>query len=280
MKCLVINLKKSIDRWNNILEISKIQDYELIRIDAIYGNDLDISNLNIDLFKKNFYPKNVIGCFLSHKKCWKYIIDNNIEEAIIFEDDIYIEKDINIVNEINKIKPFIPNDMDILLLSCIFCNNISVLNIISIIFAGININYGDINKYIYKPMNFGGTAAYYININGAKKLFKYINDYYHIDVSISKNSNINVYSLKNPLVTVKDCSINQTTISNNNNKILSILDNIDCKKMFELNSNVTLGWILNIPLYRYFNYIIKVYHLIIIILIIIIISFFSFKSKF
>lgn len=274
MKCLVINLENSKDRWQNILDISKNQDYELIRIDAVNGKELDMTNLDISIFKKSFYPKNVIGCFLSHQKCWKYIIDNNIDEAIIFEDDIKINSNINIINEINKIKPYIPNDMDILLLACIFCNNISLISILSIIFSGINLNAGDINEYIYKPMNFGGTSSYYITNKGAKKLYKYVNDYYHIDTCISKNKNINIYSLKTPIVELEDVNASQTTIGNDNSlKIIKYLDKINCKKIFNLNNNITVGWILNIPLYRYFNYNIKVYHFIFLFFLIIILFF-------
>ena len=36
-----------------------------------------------------------IGCGLSHKKAWKYIIDNNLPNALIIEDDIVINNYIN-----------------------------------------------------------------------------------------------------------------------------------------------------------------------------------------
>lgn len=47
-----------------------------------------------------------IGCFLSHYKIWKDMIENNYQDAIIFEDDVRFE-----VNLVNKWKDILHNEI-------------------------------------------------------------------------------------------------------------------------------------------------------------------------
>lgn len=54
-----------------------------------------------------------VGCFLSHRKCWRRIVDENLDAALILEDDIEIDKRVfdralaiarNHVNEVGYIQ--------------------------------------------------------------------------------------------------------------------------------------------------------------------------------
>ena len=77
---LVINLPHRLDRLEFIKK--ELVDYDYIIIEAIKTN---------------------LGCNLSHQKCIKYAIENNLEQVCIMEDDFkFIRKD----------KITIPNDFD------------------------------------------------------------------------------------------------------------------------------------------------------------------------
>jgi GR25 family glycosyltransferase involved in LPS biosynthesis len=37
-----------------------------------------------------FQPRGVIGCYLSHIKFWKMVVEYNYSHAIVFEDDVHL----------------------------------------------------------------------------------------------------------------------------------------------------------------------------------------------
>jgi glycosyl transferase family 25 len=107
----VINLKRRPERLKNFFDNCPLQ-----KINVIYGFDgKNIENENINekkLLDKfvNFLPGEK-GCFISHLRIWRYIVDNDIDYGLIFEDDA------NLCNDfLKKYKDFIteiPNDCDI-----------------------------------------------------------------------------------------------------------------------------------------------------------------------
>lgn len=98
MKGYLINLKKRPDRLNffNTNVKNFLPDINIELVEAVDGSLL---NLNDENLKKNVNPWNyknlsektlrgVIGCCLSHLKCYEKIInDSDNNYAIIFEDD-------------------------------------------------------------------------------------------------------------------------------------------------------------------------------------------------
>jgi GR25 family glycosyltransferase involved in LPS biosynthesis len=84
----------------NRLKTTNITDFSFF--DAIYGmTDLHKYNFKVmpdwvDPIKKRKINVNEIGCFLSHYSIWKQIIDNNIDVALILEDDCYFSNDFNL----------------------------------------------------------------------------------------------------------------------------------------------------------------------------------------
>lgn len=116
----VINLDHRADRWNRIdnmlIEIKKT--YNVNRWSAINGKELDISQLenkyNIKLSNDKL-TRGEIGCFLTHRDIWKYIVDNNISYAVILEDDVIL--DFDLIKKISKgLKKIIPDNWDFLYL--------------------------------------------------------------------------------------------------------------------------------------------------------------------
>lgn len=102
---LVIHAKSTISRENNVENLIKtlndidiIKKLEKIEIEAIEGSRCNKKSKGLSMFQsklcKPYYPfgmsVNEIACFLSHKKAWQYIIDNNFEYGLILEDDASI----------------------------------------------------------------------------------------------------------------------------------------------------------------------------------------------
>lgn len=102
MKTFIISLKQETARRQSIenrLNATNITDFSFI--DAVYGiTDLHKFNFKVmpdwvDPMLKRKINVNEIGCFLSHYSIWKQIIDNNIDVALILEDDCVFNDDFN-----------------------------------------------------------------------------------------------------------------------------------------------------------------------------------------
>ena len=83
----VINLDKRTDRWN------KYDDHGYTRWSATSINDIDSSDPIIDKMISYHNIRHTdqhlakIGCWLSHTRLLKHIIDNQLNEVLIIEDD-------------------------------------------------------------------------------------------------------------------------------------------------------------------------------------------------
>jgi len=86
MKCLVINLDRSVDRLAAATaEFSRIGiDFERVAgVDAMNGVPFTSPPLT----------ETEICCFLSHRRCWKAIADGPDQYGAIFEDDVVFSHD-------------------------------------------------------------------------------------------------------------------------------------------------------------------------------------------
>jgi len=114
---IVINLKRRPDRLIKFIEICPF-----INVNTLYA--FDGSNLlnEQDNFKANQFEninKGEIGCFISHIRCYEYMIKNNIDYMLIFEDDCifcddFINKLSNVLVEYNECKSINNKIVDIL----------------------------------------------------------------------------------------------------------------------------------------------------------------------
>ena len=169
-KIYVINLKKNIEKKNNILiEFDKLGGIfkDAYFFEAIVGKDLEEREINNLLTTKAQYTlnygrrehsevntKGAIGCYMSHYYIWKDIIKNNYKNVLICEDDIYTDSGYEkIVECIDNI----PEDYDIAYLGYFMHN--------------LNPKYKKVNNYwnIIDEKIFG-TYSYVLSNSGAKKL--------------------------------------------------------------------------------------------------------------
>ena len=123
----VINLDNDVDRMNNF-------DDTYIRWRATSKDEIDDDTKNKMLVGNRRSSPNHLatcGCFLSHIKLWKHIIDNKLDNVLILEDDAYkINEDptnlpddgitylggffhtIFMANKIKKLEVIIPESID------------------------------------------------------------------------------------------------------------------------------------------------------------------------
>jgi len=235
----IINLKKRIDRKENIIKILNnelIYNYDFI--EAIDGNELQPTiDLKL-LFLNNDFGnrKGVIGCALSHYYLWQQLIndiDNNY--YIIMEDDFTLSNNFK-----KKFESLISeyNQKDIIFLGYhMFSKNRFFLKDIYEN-DNENIQISLLNKNLY----IGGTHCYSINKNGAKILLDYINNNgikHGIDYLMKIADNLECYETQPNLVFAEwnengalidtDIQYDFNGINFNNINIDSIKNNIKVK---------------------------------------------------
>jgi glycosyl transferase family 25 len=97
LNILIINLKQSLERKESMLaQFENIkQDFQIIFIDAIDKDTLTEQAVSsfCDFSHSERRSLGEIACALSHRKAYKYIIENNLENAVILEDDIILSSD-------------------------------------------------------------------------------------------------------------------------------------------------------------------------------------------
>lgn len=125
MKSLIINLERSVDRKNYMeAQCKKFSFDDIEFIKAVDGNKLSVGErkkfFDIDRFKQRYsidVRAGEIGCTLSHQKCYRKIVEDNLPFVLILEDDISLHSDIS--KEIHMLENLIMQvkDPTIILLS-------------------------------------------------------------------------------------------------------------------------------------------------------------------
>jgi GR25 family glycosyltransferase involved in LPS biosynthesis len=94
-KIYVINLKKRLDRKNQL--IKDFPNIDFTFIEAIDGDELDLDILiKNKIINTSFYDPagiltmGVFACALSHKKAWDQALEDGVENALFLEDDVFL----------------------------------------------------------------------------------------------------------------------------------------------------------------------------------------------
>lgn len=125
----------------------------------------------------------MIGCFLSHKKCWQLCAEEAAGPLIVFEDDVVVTPDFRdrLADAMNNL----PDDWDVLLLGAVGAVSPKYyhVNFLHSILAG-GLRWPRWHSAdVHEPMRPFGTHAYVISERGAAKLLqKCPKVNYHVDV--------------------------------------------------------------------------------------------------
>ncbi len=106
----VISLKESQERRDWISKQLGDMGIEFEFFDAVDGRSLDAQDYQAYNRKKRlrYFGRDMkggeIGCLLSHKRIYEKIVDNNLEMALILEDDVILKESfVRAIKEISKI---------------------------------------------------------------------------------------------------------------------------------------------------------------------------------
>ena len=200
MKAFVINLKKRLDRKTHVEKTyPKIPFIDMEIIEACDGkypinntkemnqqviNFIRLMKRNENRFKTLKYGE--LGAFISHFNIWNKIVNENIEKAVIFEDDVM------------KFE----NDFEVYLKEISMIDN-DKFHIVWLNYPSSNQGRSSIyiTKNIYHKKNtehekFLGTYGYVITLQGAKHLLDYIENKYK-NTSIYGLDRLMSYAYKN-----------------------------------------------------------------------------------
>ena len=91
----MINLKTSVEKRKNMEMLLNDLNLRYEIFDAVKGSEADEKEYKVNLrwyepYNHRHMTYGEVGCALSHYSLWKKMIDENIDEAIILEDDVVI----------------------------------------------------------------------------------------------------------------------------------------------------------------------------------------------
>ena len=181
MKTFVINLKKREDRKKHVQETyPKIPFMDMEIIQACDGKEpknntkqmnQEVINF-IELMTKNNNTLNGIkygelGCWVSHFSIWKKMISENIDRALILEDDLTEFHD-NFESILKDLTTIESDKYHIIWLNFLHCATKDPTKLTPNVYYG---KHANINSFY-------GTYGYILSLNGAKFLLNYINNLY------------------------------------------------------------------------------------------------------
>jgi GR25 family glycosyltransferase involved in LPS biosynthesis len=202
----VINMDRSSDRLQLISENMRKLNIPFTRINAVDGQKLSESEIKnqTTLLCSYFCTLAMIGIFLSHKKTWETIVQNNDKYAIVMEDDCELidtfKTDLKIIMD-----ELILHNPDFIYLGCMGdCNynNDIVLEPMALFnkFMLPRLTKSSSNelKYSFVPRSPLGFHCYIISNDCAKRLLEIMNKVdNHVDFSFLKIGNdFNIFASK------------------------------------------------------------------------------------
>lgn len=161
MKVFVVNLDKDKDKKEKIKNECRNAELDYEIISAVDGRELSYNELKskVHPVSLNYLSKGEIGCVLSHQRIYKRILDDDIDYALILEDDVELSQDIKVfLKEFLSVKD--KNKGDVFLL---YPSGLRFLN------RRINVSH---DYFFYEAYNSSCAHGYIISNKAAKKLIR------------------------------------------------------------------------------------------------------------
>lgn len=206
LKYFIINLKKDLEKREKISLLCESLglDYEII--EAVYGKELSDDEIKKYVADEKEQKKirkrplwvGEIGCALSHKKCLQKMINDGLDDVVVFEDDAIFDERLL---EFLKYKKEFPKDLELLLLGhhrqTYADDGFRIQSPYSKRFD-LKIKDYHIKRLVGRG---NGAYGYYINKKGAKRLLANMEKIFlPFDLYTSNENYINFYALFPTLV--------------------------------------------------------------------------------
>ncbi|MBR7650996.1 glycosyltransferase family 25 protein [Brucella oryzae] len=95
VKAFIIHLERAADRQSQVEELIRKLPVETEVVNAVDGRTLDMQTIGRVYRRSAHKPRypfqlstNEIACFLSHRKAWQAIVDQEIDAGFVLEDDV------------------------------------------------------------------------------------------------------------------------------------------------------------------------------------------------
>jgi GR25 family glycosyltransferase involved in LPS biosynthesis len=175
-RTFVVNLDSRPDRWDSLMKSEPVLEHMVTRVSAVHGKTLQLTRNIYTRYKNNPFQwkKAIIGCYMSHIKIWKQIVEEPGDHFLILEDDVRLEQDW--MTQWNRAAACSPADAELLYWGGVLPPNkiglITVLEPVNDCWASIRPNTL-CNKTPLPVFHFC-TYSYVITKAGARKLLDYI----------------------------------------------------------------------------------------------------------
>jgi len=231
MRVVVINLDKSRDRMKKISENLNNLNVPFQRFSAIYGKDLNKSQIkeNTTLMCRSFLCNfGIIGCAMSHVTIWKEFLNSEDDYICVMEDDAIIsEKFPKLLSDVDTI--YQNTNFNFLSLFCLGLCSFS---------KDVRVNEYTLAKSLF-PLS---AVCYILSKKGAKRILEFIDKInYNIDYMIAYQhffKGLDYYYLKSPAIITTDLD---------ESNIVDMCDKGLLNKTLSKLKADKLKWFLNIP---------------------------------
>jgi len=210
VRVLVVNLDKSVERWKKSSEELSANGVTAERFSATLGKAMTEEELQeqTTFGARYFCTPGMIGCFMSHLRIWKKVVDEGLPAVVVLEDDVVVlHSDFN--RRLQVLLDELPEDWDICLLGAVGCiateREALPMKVYGLVTGGGRASPGktrSVSPNLYVPYRPAGTHAYMVSQKGAAKLARLCpKPRYHVDLTAWGLQELNLYSAKEHLAT-------------------------------------------------------------------------------
>jgi len=206
---LVVNLDRSPARWESAQEEFKREKLEVERFPGTDGKAMTHEQLRdvATWSARWFCTKGMVGCFMSHKRIWQKVVDEDLPAVVVLEDDVRLVEGFK--DRLGKLMLNLPEDWEVCLLGAI--GNVNPvkepfhMKFYSFCTGGGRPSPGKTRTVapgVFVPHRPAGTHAYLVSKRGAKRLLEELpKACYHVDLTAWALPELKLYAAIEQLAT-------------------------------------------------------------------------------
>lgn len=206
---LVVNLDRSPARWESAKVEFAREDLKVERFPGTDGKAMTHEQLRevATWSARWFCTKGMVGCFMSHRRIWQKVVDDDLPAVVVLEDDVRLVD--NFKARLGELMSNLPEDWEVCLLGAIGCVNPvtepSYMKFYSFCSGGGRPSPGatrTVAPGVFVPHRPAGTHAYMVSKRGAKRLLEELpKACYHVDLTAWALPKLKLYAAAEQLAT-------------------------------------------------------------------------------